>query len=116
MLFVPYQRGDSGVPPALSNLHCSKAVISLEVDVTARCNELFRHGIMPISGIVVERCVPILVLTIDVTARSNELLRDGRMPIVGRVVERRAPFIVLKIDVTALCNELFRDGILPICR
>jgi hypothetical protein len=48
VFFVPYQRGDSGVPQALSKLQRSCAVISLEVDVTTSHNELFRDGIMPI--------------------------------------------------------------------
>jgi hypothetical protein len=48
LLFVPYQRGDSGVPLALSNLQRSNATISLEVHVTERNKKLLRDG--PRSG------------------------------------------------------------------
>jgi hypothetical protein len=41
VLFVPYQRGDFGVPLALSKLQRSTAIISLEMNVTASSNELF---------------------------------------------------------------------------
>ena len=77
---VPYQHGDSSVPLALSSLQSSKAILSLDVDVTARSKELRCDGRMPVSGSVLERRAPILCLKIDVTASFNELLRDGRMP------------------------------------
>jgi hypothetical protein len=40
---------DSGVPLALSILQRSSAIISLEVDMTARSKELLRDGLVPIS-------------------------------------------------------------------
>ena len=58
MLFVPYQRGDSGVPPVLSKLQRSSAIISPEVDVTARSKELRCAGRMPNVGCAVERGAP----------------------------------------------------------
>ncbi len=120
MLFVPYQRVDSGVPKALSNLQRSSAIISLEVDVTARSkelrcdgcvpswNELCRDGLIATRGSKVERRAPILQrsdairrLEVDVTARSKELLRDGGLPIIGREVERCEPVDLQKVDVIA---------------
>jgi hypothetical protein len=64
VLFVPYQRGDSGVPLALSNLQRSRAMIILEVDVTARSKELLCDGDMPTTGRFVERREPLKVLKI----------------------------------------------------
>jgi len=101
------------VPLSLSILQRSSAIISLEVDVTARSNELPRDGRMPICGRDVERRVPFLVLKIDVTASCNELFSDVVKPFCGRDVERCASILRLKIDVTASCNELFRDSLMP---
>ncbi len=50
MLFVPYQRSDFGVPLPLSKLQRSTAIISLEVNVTARSKELRCDGRMPTVG------------------------------------------------------------------
>ena len=60
-LCLPYQRGDSGVPQALSKLQCSKksAIISLEVNVTALSKELRCDGRMPFKVRDVERRAPI---------------------------------------------------------
>jgi hypothetical protein len=69
------------MPLALSKLQRSGPIIILEVDVTARSNELFRDIITPSSGSEVERRAPILHLKVDATARSNQLFRDGLMPI-----------------------------------
>jgi hypothetical protein len=88
LLLVPYQRGDSDVPQALSNLQCSCAIkailIFLEVDVAARSKELLRDGHLPFYRRVVERSGPILLLNIDVTASFNDCF-----VISCRVVERR---------------------------
>jgi hypothetical protein len=70
VFFVPYQRGDSGVPQALSKLQRSCAVISLEVDVTASHNELFCDGRMPSYVRVVEQRAPMLVLVVDEGLRT----------------------------------------------
>ncbi len=100
VLVVPYQRGDSSVPLALSNLQRSSAIISLEVDVTARSKELRCDGSMPISGCEVERRAPSIILNINATARSNELFRDGDMPFIGRMVQRCDSILILNINLT----------------
>jgi hypothetical protein len=91
VLFVLYQRGDSGVPLALSKLHCSSAIISLEIDAAARSKELLYDGRMPTCDRDVEWSVPILCLNVDITVCNNETLRDGLMPISGRQLERPHP-------------------------
>ena len=60
------------MPLTLSNLQRSSAILSLEVDVTARSKELPCDGRMPTGD--VERRVPTLLLNIDVTVRCKELL------------------------------------------
>jgi hypothetical protein len=52
--FVPYQRGDSGVPLALSILQRSSAIMSLEVDFTVRSKELLCDGRMPMTSTEVD--------------------------------------------------------------
>jgi hypothetical protein len=113
VLSVPYQRGDFGVPKALSNLHRISAILILEVDVAARSNELRCDGRMPITGRVVESRSPTVLLKIDVTSSSNQLFRDGLMPFLGREVERCGSNISLKMDVTASCNEQLRHSRMP---
>jgi hypothetical protein len=120
VLFVPYQRGDSGVSKVLSNLQRSKASLILEVDVTARSKELFRDGFMSFGKRDLEGGDQIVLrLDIDVAACCNKLLRDARMPFASRDEDRRDPLESihgksLNLDITSRCDELLRDSRMPI--
>jgi hypothetical protein len=86
VLCVPYQRGDCGVPKALSSLQRSFTSLRLEFNITASFNQLLRDGRIPFMGRDDERRGPVVCLKIQVTASLNQLFRDGRMSIRGRVV------------------------------
>jgi hypothetical protein len=69
-------------------LQRSIAILTIDVDVTARSKELFRDGLSPFSGREVERRAPFIVLKIDVTARSKELLRSDPLPKLEHTIGR----------------------------
>jgi hypothetical protein len=79
---VPYQRGDCGVPHALSSVQCSKAVHIGDIYVTASFNQLVRDASMPFVGSDEEWRGPMFLLNIYVTTSFNQHLRDVRLIIV----------------------------------
>ncbi len=61
---------------------CVPILVLLKIDVTASSNEMFRNGLIGISGRKVDRGAPILLLVIDVTtSRVTEPAAGYREPL-----------------------------------
>ena len=88
-LVVPYQRGDSGVPLAHSNLQHRFTVTRLRsLTLQHAVSSCFVTEACPFSDLFMPHMRgPIFLLKIDVTSSCNELVRDCLMPVYGRMYE-----------------------------
>jgi hypothetical protein len=58
------------MPVSGSDVERRDPIIVLQIDVTARSNELFRDGRMPVKGREMQRRAPIRVLVVDEGLRA----------------------------------------------